>query len=120
MTPFLAEFLWLVTEFEDKKDKQGCSMFSDMYSLSVSVSLIFSTIKVEVERTNKSLSIFLVPGSYTLHRITECREKIFSACGKLMIDGQSVYCIGLIAAGTNNISDTGWVHCTPGTLVQPL
>ena len=54
MTPFLAEFLWLVTEVEDKKDKQGGSMFSDMYSLSVSVSLIFSTIKVEVERANNS------------------------------------------------------------------
>ena len=63
MTPFLAEFLWLVTELEDKKDKQRGSKFSDMYSLSVSVGLIFSTIKVEVERTNKSLSMFLVPGS---------------------------------------------------------
>ena len=31
-----------------------------------------------------------------------------------MIDGQPVYCIGLIAAGANDISDTGWVHCTPG------
>ena len=63
MTPFLAEFLCLVTELEDKKDKQRCSMFSDMYSLSVSVSLIFSTIEVEFERTNKSLSMFLVLGS---------------------------------------------------------
>ena len=52
-----------MTELEDKKDKQGSLKFSDMYSLSVSVSLIFSTIKVEIERANNSLSMFLVPGS---------------------------------------------------------
>ena len=37
-----------------------------------------------------------------------------------MIDGQPVYCIGLIAAGTNNISDTGWVHCIPGTVTMKV
>ena len=47
-------------------------------------------------------------------------EKIFSACGKIMIDGQPVYCIGLIAAGANDISDTGWVHCIPGTVTMKV
>ena len=37
-----------------------------------------------------------------------------------MIDGQPVYCIGLIAAGANDISDTGWVHSSPGTATSKV